>query len=200
MTTYSAADRVAAMQRAGFPASSIQTGTAVSLAELSTASDVETVFGDNGTSVGIWQIHLPAHPDVTSACAMDLDCSTRAALRISNGGTNWNPWGAFTNGSYRKYLDVASKILGGSPAPATDTGGITHDPGPTDSGSGSGSTSGNASPLSGFQFPTLGLGILGDIAGGVLFKIGLTLLAIGLVFVGLLQLTGVGSVEGKVRP
>lgn len=51
-----------------------------------------------------------------------------------------------------------------------------------------------------FQFPKLDLGILGSIGGNVLFKLALTLMAVALIFVGILQLTGLGEVVGKVKP
>jgi hypothetical protein len=30
--------------------------------------------------------------------------NARIAYQMSNGGTNWRPWGGYTNGSYRKFL------------------------------------------------------------------------------------------------
>lgn len=186
MTTYSAADRAAAMRRAGFPESSIPLGTAISLAELGPQSDVTKVFGDNGTSIGPWQIHLPAHPDVTSACAMDLDCSTRAAYRISSGGTNWNPWGAFTDGRYKQYLEQAANVSSGA-----------QDQPPTAETSSSLSAgSDQGSPLTGFQFPTLNVGgIFGQLAASVLLKLAATVIALGFVFVGVLKITGLDADE-----
>jgi hypothetical protein len=37
--------------------------------------------GDNGTSYGIFQIHLPAHPDITIASATDPQFATSWAMR-----------------------------------------------------------------------------------------------------------------------
>lgn len=46
--------------------------------------------GDAGASIGCWQIYLPAHNDVTPACAADFICSTEWSLRmIKNGYDNW---------------------------------------------------------------------------------------------------------------
>jgi hypothetical protein len=179
-------------------------GLAISLGELGEQSDTEKVFGDNGESVGVWQIHLPAHPDVTASCAADLDCSTRAAYRISNGGTNWNPWGAFTGGGYLSHQGYANKVVralfgesspNGTPSPApttvptttVDANPVIATQAPTDT-----------SPVTGFQFPQL------DIAPGIklssepLFKVALTLIALGLIFFGILKLVG-GVEAGPVR-
>ena len=37
-------------------------------------------IGDKGTSYGIWQIHLPAHPDVSKSQAQDIIFSTEWAM------------------------------------------------------------------------------------------------------------------------
>lgn len=182
------------MRRAGFPEASIHQGVAISLAELGTGSDTEKVFGDNGESVGVWQIHLVAHKDVTSACAMDLDCSTKAAYRISNGGTNWNPWGAFTSGAFRKYLGWSEQPS--TTRPTQDGSGNTLDPGPISAGTAP--TGDGSSPLTSFQFPQLQLGPF-SFSSDVLFKIALTFVALGLVFVAILKLTGIDPVPSEIR-
>jgi hypothetical protein len=56
---------------------------------------------------GLWQINDAAHPDVTDACAYDATCSSQAMMRISNGGTNWNPWTTYTNGSAANMVPAA---------------------------------------------------------------------------------------------
>lgn len=38
--------------------------------------------GDHGTSFGLWQIHLPAHPDITKEQALDPVWSTRWAAQM----------------------------------------------------------------------------------------------------------------------
>ena len=38
--------------------------------------------GDSGTSFGVYQIHLPAHPSVTIECATDLYCATDYAIPL----------------------------------------------------------------------------------------------------------------------
>jgi hypothetical protein len=118
MSSVSREERAQAMRAAGFPEWAIPVGVAVSLAEFGGDLAVDPQSrsrypnGDREESYGIWQIHLPAHPDVSRECAVDVACSTRAAFRISSGGTNWNPWSAFTNGSYNANLDGDTPAVG----------------------------------------------------------------------------------------
>jgi Lysozyme like domain len=56
---------------------------------------------------GMWQINGCYHPEVSISCAYDAQCSAWAAYRISRHGTNWNPWSAYKNGHYRRYLGQA---------------------------------------------------------------------------------------------
>src|SRR6266568_3527762 len=141
MTTYSRAERLSAIQAAGFQ--NPLTALAVSLAEFGENRDIDAqaqsdyyANGVREASFGPWQINLPTHPDVTQACAMDLACSTAAAKRISEGGTNFNPWSAFTNGSYKVFPDELAGSLGPTPTPsppsssASGAGGQSSDPAP----------------------------------------------------------------------
>jgi Lysozyme like domain len=50
----------------------------------------------NGGSVGLWQIN-GIHG---SQASYDPNANAAAAVAISGNGTNWNPWGSYTNGSY----------------------------------------------------------------------------------------------------
>lgn len=151
MTTYSAQDRLAAIQKAGF--ANPLTALGISLAEFGVNREVtaqaqsDNYFqpganpdypqGGREESYGPWQIHLLAHPDVTKSCAMDLQCSTAAAYKISNGGTNYNPWSTFTNGAYKTALADIEKTLA---LPSTSTSspsasGSSPDAGPSDGAS-----------------------------------------------------------------
>lgn len=53
-------------------------------------------------SVGLWQINTKVHPYTPAQMAEPMQ-NAEAAYKISKGGTNWTPWGAFTNGSYKKF-------------------------------------------------------------------------------------------------
>lgn len=51
-----------------------------------------TRVGDASTSYGMWQIHLPAHPDVTIASAQDPIWSTQWAMAHMTTPNIWSTW------------------------------------------------------------------------------------------------------------
>jgi hypothetical protein len=51
-------------------------------------------------SVGLWQINTKVHPYSVDDMKDPLK-NAAAAFKISKGGTNWKPWGAYTNGTYK---------------------------------------------------------------------------------------------------
>lgn len=85
---------------AGLDSANAAIGAAIALAESGGRTDA---VGDNGSSFGLWQIHLPAHPDVSQACALDPSCAAAAAVRISRGGVDWTPWSTFVSGAYQRF-------------------------------------------------------------------------------------------------
>jgi hypothetical protein len=102
---YSAAQMEAALVAAGVPEPSAHVGAAVGMAESRGRSDAEcdSCAGVLEDSVGPWQENLLAHPWLTRACAMALDCAARAAARISGGGRNWSAWSDYVNGAWRAF-------------------------------------------------------------------------------------------------
>lgn len=52
-------------------------------------------IGDSGHSVGLWQIHKPSHPDITTECRIDVYCSTRAAIKIYEAWGGWYAWSTY---------------------------------------------------------------------------------------------------------
>lgn len=83
----------------------IRTGLAVMEAESHRNSHA---VSPNGCCVGIWQLNLAAHR-VSRTCAQSPICSTSVAYRIwkdarARGGSGWEPWEAYTNGSYKQFL------------------------------------------------------------------------------------------------
>ena len=55
-------------------------------------------------SYGLWQIHASAHPQYEPARLLDPEYNARAALAVSAGGTNWQPWTTYRTGAYTRYL------------------------------------------------------------------------------------------------
>ena len=102
-THYSQAQIAAMLALAGWPADLIPTMAAVVMAESS-----GYVGALNSTareySVGLAQINLRAHTDITEAQARDPLTNLRYALRLYRQAGGFSPWGAYTNGSYRRYL------------------------------------------------------------------------------------------------
>lgn len=79
----------------------------------------------NGTSTsfGLWQVHVPAHPEYDPQSLLDPNYNAKAALAISSGGTVWKWWSTFNPDpvtGIRKYLQY---MPAGAPAaaPATST-------------------------------------------------------------------------------
>lgn len=85
---------------AGFPNPKL--ASAIAFAESGGVPSAKTVT-PRENSIGLWQINLLAHPSYTEDEMKDPIKNAAAAFRISHGGTNWRPWGAYTNGSYRKF-------------------------------------------------------------------------------------------------
>ena len=109
-----AADRCAGVaSRAGFTGDRLVTAVAVGMGESSCRADAQNANGPtkgcpNGSvDRGLWQINSCWHPSVSKSCAYDPQCNANAAYRISAKGTNFKPWVAYTNGSYRNHLEAA---------------------------------------------------------------------------------------------
>jgi hypothetical protein len=122
------AAQLAGLVRRHFPAGTVaQTGhsiqvTAYAVARAESGGRPDAV-GDGGTSFGLWQINRPSHPQYPVAQLLDPEGNANAALAVSAGGHNWNPWctweatacGGAGNGRYRLYLAEATTALATAP-------------------------------------------------------------------------------------
>jgi hypothetical protein len=61
--------------------------------------------------VGVWQI-MPLAGRPNTEALKDPNVNAQQMAKISSGGTNWKPWEAYTNGSYRMFLTRAKKAAG----------------------------------------------------------------------------------------
>ncbi len=118
-STSAAADLCASVaSRAGFSGDRLVTAVAVGMGESSCRPDAQNANGPtkgcpNGSvDRGLWQINSCWHPSVSKSCAYDAQCNANAAYRISAKGTNFKPWVAYTNGSYRNHLEAARAAVG----------------------------------------------------------------------------------------
>jgi hypothetical protein len=98
-----AAEIAQVARSAGFSESAIPTAVAVALAE---SSGRTKAVSPTGCCHGLWQINVNVHP-YTKAQMQDPAQNAAAAKKISNNGTNWKPWSAYTNGSYLLYMTSA---------------------------------------------------------------------------------------------
>lgn len=73
---------------------------AVAMAE---SSGRVTVAGDGGESIGLWQIHMPSHPQYSRSELRDPRRNAQAACRIASQGRGWNNWTTYRTGAYRRY-------------------------------------------------------------------------------------------------
>jgi hypothetical protein len=70
------------------------------------------VAGDNGDSIGLWQINVPSHSEYDPNQLTDPSYNANAAFQISSGGKNWKPWTTWNNGAYKQYIPEAESVLG----------------------------------------------------------------------------------------
>ncbi len=65
---------------------------------------------DGSIDYGLWQINGrwwdPPIPEI-----YDADVNAEFMHRISKGGQDWTPWVAYTNGSYRNFMDIARRTI-----------------------------------------------------------------------------------------
>lgn len=85
--------------RHGFPDPRL--AAAIALAE---SGGVPGALGDDRTSVGLWQIHLPSWPQFDHEHMLNPEDNANAAFRISKRGTDWRPWSTFRNGTYKRFM------------------------------------------------------------------------------------------------
>jgi hypothetical protein len=99
---------------AGVPQANLQIASAIAMAE--SGGDQNAINpghpGDPEYSVGLWQININAHTQYTAAQMKNPQLNAAAMYKISNGGTNWYPWGTYTNGSYKQYMQTPINVAG----------------------------------------------------------------------------------------
>ena len=99
-------------KNAGFSGRPLSIILAIAQAESGLDTHSINVNNDVYRSVdrGIVQINNHWHPEVSDQCAFDPGCAFVQAYRISAGGTNFNQWATYTNGSYLKFMSSSQSI------------------------------------------------------------------------------------------
>lgn len=130
------ANLIKMLYRAGFRGKGLETAFAVALAESGGRSRAHN-FKGRDLSYGLFQINMnnddPSSPNMgrnrlkqfglkRNEDLYDPMTNIRAAYEISNGGKWWKQWGAYTNGSFVKYLDDARRAAKKARIPIYHTG------------------------------------------------------------------------------
>jgi Lysozyme like domain len=90
---------------AGFSGVDLVTAVAIAYAE---SSGNPGAVGDNGDSIGLWQINLPNHPEYQGVDLTDPQTNANAAFAIySAAGNSFSPWTTFKTGAYESNLPQA---------------------------------------------------------------------------------------------
>lgn len=100
-------------QGAGFSGDRLIKILSIAMAESGLNTESVNSTDPNGGSFGIVQINGSHFHSggTTKECALDPGCAFRYAFMLSNGGTDFSPWGSFTNGSYQRYIDQVMKVV-----------------------------------------------------------------------------------------
>lgn len=98
-------------QSQGGPASVANLAAAVALAESSGNPGSIGIPTTAGRAHGLWQIMWPLHaPSYPGRDPLNPADNAYMAVRLSNGGTNWQPWEAYTRGMHTKYLQLGGLV------------------------------------------------------------------------------------------
>ena len=94
--------------QAGVPCGDkLVTAVAVGLGESDGVEQATHSNTDGSIDRGVWQINSRAWPEYPEKCTFDAVCNAGAMVDISGGGSNWQPWLAFTNQRYQQFLSDA---------------------------------------------------------------------------------------------
>lgn len=102
--------------QAGGSAQTAAMAAAIAMAESGGNSAAQDLDSNGTVDRGLWQINSVNGSQST----FDVMGNARAAVAISNNGTNWNPWTTFTSGKYRQFLQ--SGVAPDMTAPLNGTG------------------------------------------------------------------------------
>ncbi|MCX2951578.1 type VII secretion target [Lentzea sp. NEAU-D7] len=120
---------------AGFEGQGLTIAIAVALAESNGDARAHNARPPDD-SYGLWQINMlgALGPERRRQYGLDANrelfdprVNAEVANALSDDGRSWTPWSTYTNGAYRKYLDVARKAARGSGTPSRPGGGRGRD-------------------------------------------------------------------------
>jgi hypothetical protein len=109
LTSLSYSDVATLAANAGWTDDDLSIAIAVCFGESSGNPNAQNLADPNGGSFGLWQINQPNIPQGSNV----FDPATNAAIAYSVWQSQgWSAWGAYTNGSYEKYLAQAQTAAG----------------------------------------------------------------------------------------
>jgi hypothetical protein len=91
----------------------IAVAVAIAMAESSCNPNATNINSNGSEDRGLWQINNAAWPNVSNACAFQVQCNADAAFNISNRGSNWGPWSTYNNGAWENYISSANSAISG---------------------------------------------------------------------------------------
>lgn len=114
MAGWSSQELERAWIRNGGPRSTAALAAAIAGAESSFgANPYGDKEGGRYTSFGPWQVHVTAHPQYDPhTLVTNLDYSAKAAIAISEGGKNFQPWTTFKTGAYKQFYGKSGQSGG----------------------------------------------------------------------------------------
>jgi hypothetical protein len=116
--------------QAGGAPGEANTASAIALAESSGKVDAKSSVADEGSyAEGLWQEEMPMHAaQVPGGNAYNPLANAKAAVAISDDGTNWTPWETYLNGAYKKYLGPGGNSASTQTSSTTSTNETTQTP------------------------------------------------------------------------
>lgn len=105
MSKLTGAELVELVTRHGFP--DRVTAIAIVLGESGGNPSAVNREANGNVDRGLWQISSRWHPQVTDAEAFSVEWSTRYALQLSKGGTDWTPWHARKSPRFPGHIETA---------------------------------------------------------------------------------------------
>ncbi len=100
-------------QSAGFGATS-STAAAIGMAESRGVTDAVGDL-DKGGSYGLWQIHIPSHPEWKGHETDLFDPATNAQAAYATyvaAGKSFTPWSVYKSGAYKQFLPKSAQRSG----------------------------------------------------------------------------------------
>lgn len=97
---------------AGLPCDALVTAGAVAMGESGGYPDAENYNTDGSADYGLWQINTIHSGSFDFSQIFDPAYNAYVMASLSDGGSSWQPWVAYTNGSYWQYVDDAEAAFG----------------------------------------------------------------------------------------